>query len=665
MAGFELMLVSTWIITLVAFIALYFIPVTYKAFFTSIIILVNAGITGYFSFPALYADAVGCTVYSGSLMGSIPIRVDGLSVWFMLIVNFVCIMGSVYGTGYMKPYRDQKSNTSLHWGAFMVFHLSMLWVCMLQHSLMFLIVWEIMSLSSLLLVIFEHSKTETIKAGLNYFIQMHIGVVFLTLAFIQVYMTHHTFDFKAVALYFDNNPPFVMFLLFFIGFGIKAGFIPFHTWLPKAHPAAPSHVSGVMSGVIVKMGIYGILRIVSYMSNGLLFIGELLLVLSTLTAFYGILNASVHRDFKKMLAFCTIENIGIIGMGTAVGMIGKATGNQYIAIAGFAGAVLHTLNHSLFKSLLFFTAGNIYQVTHTRNMEQSGGLIKKIPFTAIAFLIGALAIGGLPPFNGFISEFLIYSGLIEGVKNNTIQFSVLMIMSVAGLAIVGGLSMLTFTKTFGVIFLGSPRHKPDHEPREVSGIMLVPLYVIISIMLTIGLFPAILLKPLQSVLGVFVNGLSTGSFFYSSFSTLSSIGIVSLVFILLAALIYLLKVTLTKKQVVATAPTWGCGYTGGNTRMQYTGKSFSKSLAKLFSFIAIEKKEYKEIEAHSLFPAAKTFKSNYLEFFEKVFIDRIIHLFLRFMYFFTFIQNGKTQMYVLYGFLFIIVIILATFLNLF
>ena len=219
------------------------------------------------------------------------------------------------------------------------------------------------------------------------------------------------------------------------------------------------------------MGIYGIFRVLTYLQTDLLRIGEVIFILSVLTAFYGILNASVHRDFKRMLAFCTIENIGIIGIGIGLGMIGKGTGNHFITFIGFAGALLHVLNHSLYKSLLFFSTGNIYQQTHTRNMEHLGGLIKKMPATAFLFLAGALAISGLPPFNGFVSEFLIYSGLIEGIKSDNIQFSSLMILCVSGLALVGSISILTFTKSFGIIFLGSPRTEIVHEPKEVSFIM--------------------------------------------------------------------------------------------------------------------------------------------------------------------------------------------------
>jgi len=351
-------------------------------------------------------------------------------------------------------------------------------------------------------------------------------------------------------------------------------------------------------------------------------------------------------------------------MGIAIGMIGKAINNPFITIAGFSGALLHTLNHSLFKSLLFFTAGNIYSQTHTRNMEILGGLIKKLPATAFAFLIGSLAIGGLPPFSGFMSEFLIYSGLIEGISNDNLQFSSLMIICVAGLAIVGGLSILTFTKTFGVIFLGNQRKQLTHTPHEVSKIMLIPLFVIIAVILTISFFPGLLIKPLENSLSVFYTDISFIESLNSTFSILSKIGLVSLLFFSLIGIIYGMRYLLTKNKIKEISPTWGCGYVAGNTQMQYSGKSFSKSLAKLFSYITIEKKVYNEIENSNIFPESRNFISNYKDFFEAHFISHFKKWIMRFIDLFIFIHNGKLQVYILYGLFFIITILVGTMLNL-
>jgi hydrogenase-4 component B len=595
---------------------------------------------------------------------NIRFRIDPLAAWFILIINMTCLNGSLYGIGYLKSYEVQKNNISLHWILFVIFQTSMIWVCMLQNGLAFLVAWEIMSISSLLLLMFEHAKPETLKAGMNYLIQMHIAAALIAIAFIWVYQAEGSFDFSAIDRFFTNHSPIWVFPIFFVGFGIKAGFIPLHTWLPHAHPAAPSHISGVMSGVIVKLGIYGILRMITYLHTGLLQTGESILIISVLTTLYGILNAAIHRDFKRMLAFCTIENIGIIGMGIGIGLIGKAVGNPLIFFIGFAAALLHTLNHSLYKSLLFFAAGNIYQQTHTRNMEHLGGLIKKMPATAFLFLCGSLAISAVPPFNGFISEFLIYSGLVEGIKASNAQFNLLMILSIASLAMAGGVSILTFTKSFGTIFLGTPRVILTHQPKEVVKIMQIPMFIILVVMLLIGIFPNMVLSSVVPAVKVFDNSLQPGTTILMFSPVLEKTGEVSMILIGLTAFIYYLRVQVTKYKTQYYTTTWGCGYKAQNTRMQYTGRSFSRSLAKLFGFFIIEKKKYHEIDSTSIFPSSRSYQSSYEEFFESRIIDKLNNRLSGFMNYFTFIHNGQTQMYVLYGLFFIISLIVITFFNL-
>lgn len=651
-------------VPLAGIISLPLLPAVLRAKANFFFVLLIAALTSVPAVKALSGITINVLITDNSVFGNISFHIDELSSWFMLIINLTCINGAFYGIGYMKQYNQQGANLSLHWILFLLFQSSMLWVCMLQNGLAFLIAWEIMSISSLLLVMFEHSKADTIKAGVNYLVQMHIGVAMLVVGFIWVYVSEGSFDFSAIGIFFSQHPPFWLFLIFFIGFGIKGGFIPLHTWLPHAHPAAPSHVSGVMSGVIVKLGIYGILRMTTYLHSGFLQIGESILFLSLLTAFYGILNAAVHRDFKRMLAFCTIENIGIIGMGIGIGLIGKATGNSFMFFIGFAAALLHTLNHSLYKSLLFFTAGNIYQQTHTRDMEQLGGLNKSMPVTGFLFLCGALAIGAMPPFNGFVSEFLIYTGLVEGIQSSSIQFNLLMILSIAGLAITGGISMLTFTKSYGTIFLGSARKPLTHAPKEVSIGMRIPLFIILTLMLLIGIFPNVILTIVAQVIKAFDSTyISTNPMNIAS-PALVMTGRISLLFVALVVLIYFARTNIFKKKSQVFLSTWGCGYLAPNARMQYTGKSFAKAFAKLFSFFTAEKKKYKEIDANTIFPSTRSHQSRYSEFFETRILDKLNNRLIGFLNYFTFIQSGQTQSYVLYGLLFIIALIAATFFNL-
>jgi hydrogenase-4 component B len=658
----SLLLFLSFVLPIVGMISIPLLPHSTRSKANFIFVLLMAVITSIPAIKALTGNTIEIVISKALVFGNISFQIDSLSAWFILIINLTCINGAFYGIGYMKQYSEQRSNLSMHWILFLLFQSSMLWVCIVQNGLAFLVVWELMSISSFLLVIFEHQKKATLKAGINYLVQMHIGVLFLAAAFIWVYYAEGSFEFSAIEKFFSSNPNLWLFILFFVGFGIKAGFIPLHSWLPQAHPAAPSHISGVMSGVIVKLGIYGIFRMIFFLKQDYTLIGEIIITLSVLTGLYGILNSSVHRDFKKMLAYCTIENIGIIGIGLGIGLMGIGTGNAVMIILGFGGALLHTLNHSLFKSLLFFTAGSVYQQTHTRDMEKLGGLIRTMPQTAMLFLAGAMAIGGLPPFNGFVSEFLIYSGILLGIKSISILYISLMIFTLAGLALIGGISMLTFTKSFGTIFLGNPRTHLHQQPREVSLSMRLPQYFILFIMLSIGLFPQFYFSIVNEIVLQFIPAASAASnLIPSSFlNSISSIGKFSMLFILLLLVIYAVRKSVSRTRQISTNTTWGCGYAAPNARMQYTGKSFSKSLGKLLNFIILEKKKYKEISAGEIFPAERKHSSHYNDFFVTRIFNGIVDRLLYSMNYFQFIQNGKIQMYILYGIFFIVMVFLGT-----
>jgi hydrogenase-4 component B len=356
--------------------------------------------TGFFAVRALLGFSYE-VVLSGTVMfGQVPVLVDSLSGWFIITINFTMITGAIYGLSYMKRYRERRSDITLHCIAFVLAQFSLIGICSVQNGFIFLLLWELLALSMFLLVIFEHQKPETIKAGLNYIVQSHISIVFIMLGFIYVAFKTGNFSFAAIIDFTGQQSTLAgtaLFLCFFIGFAIKAGFVPFHTWLPYAHPAAPSHVSGVMSGVVIKIGIYGILRMLLLIKTDYNTIGYIILFISVLTGIYGVMLATIQHDLKKLLAYHSIENIGIIGIGIGLGCIGLGSTNKWMAILGFSGALLHTLNHSLFKSLLFYSTGNVYHATGTVNIENLGGIIKKMPATAILFLIGAIAICGLPP----------------------------------------------------------------------------------------------------------------------------------------------------------------------------------------------------------------------------------------------------------------------------
>ncbi|MCX6237065.1 MAG: proton-conducting transporter membrane subunit [Bacteroidia bacterium] len=654
------------LVLIVGLVGLIIVRERYRPLLALLIVLANTALSAIPSILALTTGPQLGVFNIPHLVGDINIKIDSLSAWFILIINFTSITGVLYGSGYLKTYSHLKTNLELHWVFYILFHLSMVWVCMFDNGIAFLIAWELMSLSSLMLVIFEFQNKQTLKAGINYMVQMHLSVVLLTLGFILLYINTGSFNFEAIAQMSSNKNSIWIFVLLFCGFAIKAGFIPFHTWLPHAHPAAPSHVSGVMSGVIVKLGIYGIFRIIMYLRHDWLLFGEVILLLSVLTALYGIANAAVKYDFKQMLAYCTIENIGIIGIGLGIGLMGIGNGDKTMAVLGFSGALLHTLNHSLFKSLLFFGAGSVYQQTHTRNIERLGGLIKKMPVTAMMFLIGSMAIGGVPPFNGFVSEFIIYNGLFKGLLGfQGISQTILLVLTITGLVIVGGMSLITFTKTFGVIFLGNPRQELPHEPKEASFIMLLPQYLIVAAMLSVALVPQFFFSYANKVVSAAFAIESAGSAvsFAPMVQSIASVGKISMVFIVLMITIFGIRWLIVRKRHSVAYETWGCGYAAPVKKAQYSGQSFTRSFGLLFSFLK-GKRTSERIQKEKLYPGQYSYSTHYIDILEEYFVAPLAKRLTFTLNYFQFIQNGQIQSYVLYGLFFIILVFLGTAFNL-
>lgn len=591
--------------------------------------------------------------------------IDQISAFFILVINLTILTGIIYARGYLKPYLPRKSKTAiaLHYFSFVWLHLSMLLVCMLRDGLSFLIVWELMSFTSFFLVIFESEKASTIKYGIQYLIQMHIGFAFLLVAFlISGIITGEPVGFNSLEKYFSTQAVFPLFLLFFVGFGIKAGFIPFHTWLPHAHPAAPSHVSGIMSGVMIKMGIYGIIRVITFIHIDLLAIGIFLLIISFISGVIGVILAIVQHDIKKLLAYHSIENIGIIGLGIGVGVIGMATENFTLATLGLAGGFLHILNHSLFKSLLFYTAGNIYRQTHTRNIEKLGGLIKTMPKTAFFFLLGSVAISGLPPFNGFISEFLIYLGMFKELHTGDLLLSLLLLGGIVGLVLIGGLAIYCFTKVFSVVFLGNARSHHPENAKEVEGSMFISKYIIGFFILFIGLLPLWILKPLTGVVSVITPDVSALTAVVPS---LQGITISFSIFILVIVVLWLVRKRIFKSKTIETGPTWGCGYTGANPAVhQYTATSYADYIGTLAKYITGTRIHYKIIEKDEIFPVSRKFEIHSSDVFEDYLVSKPSGKLLKFFDRIAIFQTGNIQHYLLYAIVFMVLILGLTILNL-
>ena len=644
------------VIIVVAVFALLFFNSKVKGIITLSTIAVVTSVSSYIAVGALFGPAFEISFDGTELFGQVLLKIDALSAWFILTINFTIVTGAIYGFNYMKGYRHRKSDITLHCIAILLAHFTLLGICSIHNGFVFLILWELMAISMFILVIFDHQKADTIKAGINYIVQSHISIVFIMLGFIYVAYKTDNYSFDAIVSFTNQQSTLAgtaLFLCFFIGFAIKAGFVPFHTWLPYAHPAAPSHVSGIMSGVVIKIGIYGILRMLLLIKTDYITIGYFILFISIITGIYGVMLATIQHDLKKLLAYHSIENIGIIGIGIGIGCIGLGSVNKWMAILGFSGALLHTLNHSLFKSLLFYSAGNVLQATHTVNVEKLGGLIKRMPQTSVLFLLAAIAICGLPPLNGFISEFIIFGGLYNWLYSANLLSLLTIVFSVGGLVLIGGLALLCFTKAFSIVFLGTSRESNIHEISEAGFWQLFPMYMTVSLMILIGLFPSFFINALQAPVNLFTHHIvfNLNLIKVGAIDSLRTVNWIFFAFILFVILVIFLRKYLSGNKIIGTGPTWGCGYGNMGSKQQYSAGSFVRSYSKLAKpILEIEKKE---IEISEVFPSEKHYKTDSYDKIEHLFIDYPLKLIEKITYLFLFLQNGQLQRYILYGIIFI------------
>lgn len=526
---------------------------------------------------------------------SFNFRVDNLAAFFIMVISLIALFASVYGLGYVKHFYGKYNIGALGF-FYNIFIAGMLLVVTAGNVIFFLIVWEIMSLASYFLVVFENKEKENIKAGSLYFIMTHVGTAFILFAFLLLYKTTGSFDFEVMKNSIGSVPDVIkniIFVLALIGFGTKAGIIPLHVWLPSAHPAAPTHVSALMSGVMIKTGIYMMIRLfVDILPDAPLWWGLLILVIGAMSSLLGVLYALAEHDIKKLLAYHSIENIGIILLGLGSGLVFLSLGMKSLAILGIMAALFHTLNHATFKSLLFLGAGAVISKTHTRNIEEYGGLIKYMPQTAFFFLIGSMAISALPPFNGFFSEWLTFQSLFYGIKSAGVLGQWIFILAAGSLAFTGGLAAACFVKAFGATFLARPRSEEVKHVSEVGFSMRIGMGVIALTTLVLGIMAPQVSKMLSGVAGS-LGLLSDATSIFSAqaysfnlkdgFASISTFGIFAalLVVISVVAILVYLK---TKDRKVEINRTWDCG-TNLNGRMEITATGFSRAIITIFSGI--------------------------------------------------------------------------------
>ncbi len=583
------------------------------------------------------------TINLNGLIGNVNVVLDPLAAFFVLIILTIGFLAIIYSRKYLEPY---KKDLSTHYFFLGLFIPAMVLVVTVQNILLFLICWEIMSLSSFFLLLFDSEKKEVRQNAINYLISMQIGALFLFCGFILLNLKTGSLNFADFQGQISNT----IFVIFLIGFGVKAGFVPFHTWLPKAHPIAPSHVSALMSGVMIKTGLYGILRILIYMGTPSLFVSYLILFIGVLSAFFGILYAVAQRNYKKMLAYSSIENIGLIAVSLGVAMLGLCYQNNIMAGFGFLGVFAHILNHSIFKSLLFLTAGSIDSKVHTKDCEKLGGLIKPMPYTASLFLIGSIAICALPPFNGFISEIFIYLGMLNGLASrNHFLYPVLM-LSIGILAFVGAMALIAFANMFSTIFLGIPRSENVQEVNNDSPkSMLIPMGILAVFALLIGIFPIFFMSLFIIPCSMFTKTTLPNYI-------LMNISIFNLIFIFLIGVLLVVRILLLKNKVIVKHKTWGCGYENTNSKMQYSNYSFSRTFLGFLTPFFIRELDFKPI--NELFPQKTHFKSTVIDIFEYYIIKPIINFNKFIISKFYWIQGGNIQKYLLYCLIFLLITII-------
>lgn len=585
------------------------------------------------------------TVNLNGLIGNVNFVFDPLSAFFVLIILVISFLAIIYSRKYLEPY---KKDVSAHYFFLGLFIPAMILVVTVQNILFFLMCWEIMSLSSFFLLLFDSEKKEVRQTAINYLVTMQIGVVFLFIGFIFLNLNTGSLDFASFQGHISN----VIFIFLLIGFGIKAGFVPFHTWLPKAHPIAPSHISAVMSGVMIKTGIYGILRLLTFIEVPSLLLSYLVLFIGVASAFFGILYAITQRDYKRMLAYSSIENIGLITISLGIAMLGLSYQNYLMIGLGFLGVFAHIFNHSIFKPLLFLSAGSVLLKTHTTDCEQLGGLIKLMPYTATLFLIGSLAISALPPFNGFISEFFIYLAMLNGISTENHFLFPVLIISIGVLAFVGAMVLIAFTNMFSSIFLGMPRsEKTSNIKQDSSKSMIFPIVILAIVSLLIGLFPQYFIK-------IVINPVNTFLTTQLNFPTqiLSNISMFNVTLLISVAAILLIRKLLLKNKSVAINKTWACGYDKTNSKMQYSNYSFSRPFLGFLTPFFIRELDFKGIK--ELFPISTHFKSKTIDIFEYYLIRPIINFDKFIIQKFYWVQSGNVQKYLLYGLIFLLLVII-------
>jgi hydrogenase-4 component B len=590
--------------------------------------------------------------------------VDFLSSVFLFLIFLVSLSIGLYSLGYLVEYEGK-----YHLGVFgfklNLLLLSMVFLVCSGDGVTFLMAWESMTLLSYLLVSTETDKPESVHAGNLFLVISHIGTAFIFISFLALFSFSGSMGFSDFKSTFQDISPFdrnLVFICFLIGFGTKAGVIPFHIWLPVAHPAAPSNISSLMSGIIIKMGIYGFARFYfDVLGIGPAWWGGLILFLASISAVLGVMYALMEHDLKRLLAFHSIENIGIILIGFGTALIFKTHGLTSLSALAFLAGLYHTLNHAVFKGLLFLGAGAVVSAVHSRDMEKMGGLIKRMPTTAFFFLIGSLSISALPPFNGFISEWLIFQSLLLSLNLPEGMGRILIPLSGAMLALTGALAAACFVKAFGLTFLAMPRSPQTQQAKEAPISMKLGMGILAMVCLLFGIFPGFVIFLLDGVVlnfmgvHIFHEITSSGGWMivpvYQGFSSLSP-GVLLMILCSVLLALFLIVLIFLRDKKITQGETWACGIHELTPKMEYTPTGFSNAFRQIFSNIYQPRHEIKQKGTSPPYVTQELLYSGEIEhLIEKYLYKPLLSYFLKIGEKIKVIQSGSIHAYLAYLFL--------------
>ncbi len=586
-------------------------------------------------------------------LGRPAFTLDALGALFLLPIFGISALGSAYGIGYWPQTRNPANGRKLgiFWGWMSA---GMALVVLAGQVLVFLAGWEFMAISGYFLLTTEDSDSAARHAGWIYFIATHIATLALVAFFILLHLIHGSLVLWPVHL--SGTPGSLaaaMFVLGLTGFGLKAGLVPLHVWLPGAHAVAPSHVSALFSGVMLTMGVYGLVRIAGLFAQPPLWWGITFMALGIISAFLGIVWAMAQQDFKKMMAFSSIENMGIVTVGLGLAELGLTLHQPILVTLGLIGALLHMVNHSLFKPLLFMGAGGIIHATGQRTMDSLGGLAKPMPRTFVLMTLGVMAITGLPPLNGFVSEWIIYLGLLH----TTVEKSSLSLIAVVAvmLAMTGALALAVFTTWISTCFTGKPRGAAPARAHDPSGFMLVPMAILGVLCLLIGIVPVLVTPALSSALAAWQPDLRLPAI--TAILPLRSFTLPILSLLLLCVAAWMVSTIWRRRTGNFTnrTGTWDCGYAMPNGRMAYSGASLLQIGARLFRGIILSRRQTPDIRG--LFPAPARFDRATPDPLLNQLIEPAANRAGDFAVAARAIQGGKVHLYVLYIFLILLILL--------